>query len=154
MLAAPDLKSFLLGAWEVDRLVADRARGITGRLEGLASFTPSPGGLLYEERGTLLLGEHEGQAEQRYLFDFPEGDTRATVRFRDGRLFHTLDLRNGEDRVRHDCRPDLYEGLFTLLGPTAWRSEWKVTGPRKDYHLVTTYTRPTEKRPRPHANCR
>ena len=120
---------------------------MTGRLQGHASFRSVPSGLLYNERGTLTLGQHRGPAEQTYLFEFPEGDARATVRFRDGRPFHSLDLRDGQDHARHDCGPDLYEGLFIALGPGAWRSEWKVIGPRKDYDRVTTYTRQTDERP-------
>jgi hypothetical protein len=139
----PNLKAFLLGRWELDRLIVDRAGGMTGRLQGHASFTSASRGLWYEERGTLTFGQHRGTAEQTYFFEFPEGDARATVRFRDGHLFHSLDLRDGEDRARHDCDLDLYEGLFIAFGPAAWRSEWNVTGPRKDYDLVTTYTRPT-----------
>lgn len=142
----PNLKAFLLGGWELDRLVVDRAGAMTGRLQGHASFTSAPRGLLYKERGTLTFGQHRGTAEQTYLFEFAEGDARATVRFRDGRPFYALDLRDGRDRARHDCDPDLYEGLFIALGPAGWRSEWKVTGPRKDYDLVTTYSRSSSAR--------
>lgn len=136
-----DLKEFLSGSWSMDRLVIDHARTTIGRLRGNAIFRPSGPHLLYEERGTLILGEHRGQAEQTYRYDFNEGDGRALVRFRDGRLFHDLDLSSGQDRPRHACPPDIYEGVFLALGPSAWRTEWKVSGPRKDYDLVTTYTR-------------
>jgi hypothetical protein len=138
--SVPDLKAYLSGSWSMDRLVIDHARTI-GRLRGNAIFRPSGPHLLYEERGTLILGEHRGQAEQAYRYDFPEGDSRALVRFRDGRPFHDLDLSSGQDRPRHACPPDIYEGVFLALGPSAWRSEWTVSGPRKDYDLVTTYTR-------------
>jgi hypothetical protein len=137
----PDLKEFLWGNWNVDRLVIDHARTTTGRLRGKATFRPSGLDLLYEERGTLVFGEHCGQAEQTCRYDFPEGDGRALVRFREGRPFHELDLSTGQDRARHDCPPDIYDGVFLALGPDAWRTEWKVTGPRKDYDLVTTYNR-------------
>jgi uncharacterized protein DUF6314 len=139
--SVPDLKEFLSGSWKVDRLVIDHARTTIGRLRGKATFRPSGLELIYEERGTLIFGEHRGQAEQTYRYDFPEGDGRALVRFRDGRPFHDLDLSTGQDHPRHACPPDIYEGAFLALGPSAWRIEWKVTGPRKDYDLVTTYTR-------------
>jgi hypothetical protein len=145
--SVPDLKEFLSGSWSVDRLVIDHARTTIGRLRGKATFRPSGRDLLYEERGTLIFGEHRGQAEQTYRYDFPEGDGRALVRFRDGRPFHDLDLSTGQDRPRHVCPPDIYEGVFVALGPSAWRTEWKVTGPRKDYDLVTTYTRRTAQSP-------
>src|SRR3954453_5774615 len=79
--SVPDLKEFLSGSWSVDRLVIDRARTTVGRLRGNAIFKPSGPDLLYEERGTLILGEHRGQAEQTYRYDFAEGDGRALVGF-------------------------------------------------------------------------
>ena len=136
-----DLRAFLLGSWTLDRVILDRSRAMTGALEGEARFSPCAGGLLYEEHGILTLGEHRGRAERSYLYLFPEGGGRASVRFRDGRPFHELDLSCGEDRVSHPCRLDLYEGLFTVLGPAWWQSEWKASGPRKDYVLLTTYSR-------------
>ena len=141
MLSVDDLKAFLLGDWAVDRLIVDRALAMTGRLQGQATFAPSVGGLLYTEGGTLTFGDHAGPAEQSYFYDFPEGDRRASVRFADGRAFHDLDLKRGEDRVSHACPPDFYQGMFTALSATTWRSEWTVSGPRKDYELTTTYTR-------------
>ena len=137
-----DLKEFLLGSWNMDRLVIDHARTTIGRLEGKVTFRPFGPNLLYEETGTLILGEHRGDAGQTYRYDFPDGDRRALVRFRDGRPFHDLDLSSGQDRPHHWCPPDLYEGVVLALGPAAWSTEWKVTGPRKDYDLVTTYSRP------------
>jgi len=137
----PDLEQFLSGGWSMDRLVIDHARTTIGRLRGKAIFRPSGPDLLYEEAGTLILGGHRGQARQTYRYDFSEGEGRALVRFGDGRPFHHLDLSTGQDRPRHACPPDLYEGIFLALGPCAWRTEWKVAGPRKDYGLVTTYTR-------------
>src|SRR3954452_13148167 len=106
----PDLKEFLSGSWSVDRLVIDHARTTIGRLEGEATFRPSGLDLLYEERGTLIFGEHRGQTEHAYRYDFPESDGRTLVRFRDGRPFHELDLSTGQDHPRHACPPDTYEG--------------------------------------------
>jgi len=137
----PDLREFLSGSWSLDRLVTDHARTTIGRFRGKATFRLSGPDLLYEETGTLIFGEHRGQAGQTYRYDFPDGDGRALVRFRDGRPFHDLDLSTGHDRPRHACPPDIYDGVFLALGPAAWRTEWKVTGPRKDYDLVTAYSR-------------
>ena len=136
-----NLKAFLAGTWKIDRVIVDRALAMTGRLQGRATFTPSDRGLMYQERGVVTFGEHRGSAHQTFWYDFPESDGRASVRFSDGRAFHDLDLSLGQARVGHACDPDLYEGLFVALSSTAWRSAWTVTGPRKDYDLVTTYTR-------------
>jgi hypothetical protein len=141
MWPVPNLKAFLLGSWKLERNLVDHDRATTGRLVGAASFSPCGRGLLYEERGTLTFGAHRGQAEQTYIYEFIEDDARASVRFRDGRAFHQLDLSGGRDHVCHACGADLYDGAFTALSASAWQSDWKVTGPRKNYELATTYTR-------------
>ena len=141
MWPVPNLKAFLLGSWKLQRVLVDRDEAMTGRFDGEASFRPCARGLLYEEHGTVTFGGHRGQAEQTYVYEFPEGDGRASVRFRDGRAFHRLDLSGGLDHVSHACGADLYEGAFTALSESAWKSEWKVTGPRKHYDLASTYTR-------------
>lgn len=141
MWSVPNLKTFLLGSWKLRRIIVDRDQAITGRYDGEATFSPCARGLQYEEHGTLTFGEHCGQAEQRYLYEFPESDGRASVRFRDGRAFHELDLSAGGDCVRHACGADLYAGAFTAMSASAWQSQWKVAGPRKHYDLTTSYTR-------------
>jgi hypothetical protein len=137
----PDLRAFLCGNWRVDRSVLDGRRSILGEFRGHASFTRAGDSLLYEERGTLRFGVHHGPAEQCYRYDFGEGDARAIVSFRDGRMFHELDLSTGEALATHACEPDHYEGRFTALGPMQWHTAWKVSGPRKEQDILTLYTR-------------
>jgi len=141
LLSIPDLRAFLFGSWHIDRSVQDRRRSIRGELRGQARFVPEDRCLLYDEQGTLIFGVHRGRAEQSYRFDFPGGNARAYVRFRDGRAFHELDLSHGHAVVSHACDLDLYEGRFIALEPRQWQSTWKVTGPRKDQEIVTLYTR-------------
>ncbi|HEX5259277.1 MAG TPA: DUF6314 family protein [Sphingomicrobium sp.] len=136
-----DLRAFLAGTWHVDRSVLDRRQASTGELNGLARFTPFGRSLLYEERGTLTFGAHRGPAEQHLKFEFPDGETQARVRFRDGRPFHELDLSDGEANVSHPCGDDLYEGRFVVIDAGHWRSSWQVAGPRKDQEIVTHYIR-------------
>jgi hypothetical protein len=138
-----DLKAFLAGDWRIERTIRDRRNSIHGRLRGEARFTSAGDALHYVERGTLQFGRHEGRAEQHYAFAFPDGCERARVRFRDGRDFHELDLSSGVAAVTHSCGLDLYEGRFTALDGSQWRSAWKVAGPRKDQDIVTNYTRLT-----------
>jgi len=128
----------------VDRSLLDRRRSIAGELKGDAHFTPSRRGLLYGEQGTLIFGAHHGPAEQRLSYEFPCGDARASVRFRDGRAFHELDLSDGEAKVTHWCGADIYQGCFVAIDAGQWRSAWNVTGPRKDQEIVTLYTRHVE----------
>jgi len=139
----PDLRTFLSGRWHVDRSLLDRRHSISGKLRGHAHFSPAGTSLLYRELGTLTFGAHHGPAEQSYRYEFPRGNARASVCFRDGREFHDLDLSQGQAVVRHACGPDLYEGHFIALDEGQWRSIWRVAGPRKDQEILTLYTRPS-----------
>ena len=114
---------------------------MSGTAEGEAHFAPSGQSLVYEEHGTVSFGAHHGPAEQQSVFEFPSGPSRATVKFRDGRIFHELDLSQGQAAVSHVCEPDFYEGVFVAMNADAWQSTWDVTGPRKDQKIVTLYTR-------------
>jgi len=136
-----DLKAFLSGDWSVDRSLLDRRHSITGNFHGQAKFSAVGGSLLYHEQGMLRFGEHEGLAEQTHSFEFPNGNERACVRFRDGRPFHDLDLLKGQDIVNHMCSPDRYEGRFVALDQSHWQSSWTVSGPRKEQEIRTLYTR-------------
>ena len=136
-----DLKAFLAGGWRIERSLVDRRHTVDGKLAGEAHFSPDGTALLYRERGAMTFGAYAGSAEQAYRYDFRDGTARATVLFRDGRLFHELDLTHGHSSVTHACVADLYEGRFVVLDADRWRSEWRVAGPRKDQAILTLYTR-------------
>ena len=140
LLQINDLKKFLEGAWHLERRIDDRRAGQHGSLAGTAIFSPEGDGLLYREEGRLTIGGHDGPAEQDYRYTFPEAG-RAEVSFRDGRPFHALDLTAGCWTATHLCDPDRYDGEFTVLGADEWRVIWRVTGPRKDLILDSTYRR-------------
>jgi hypothetical protein len=135
-----DLKDFLEGEWRLERRLDDRRAGQQGILTGKALFAPEGDDLRYSEEGRLAIGGHEGPAEQvyRYVFEVPG---RARVQFRDGRFFHDLDLAAGRWTATHLCAPDRYDGDFTALGRDSWRVVWRVTGPRKDLILDSSYRR-------------
>ena len=135
-----DLKSFLEGEWRLERRLDDRRAGQQGILTGTAVFAAEGHDLLYSEKGRLTMGGHDGPAEQVHRYGF-DGPARARVHFRDGRFFHDLDLAAGRWTATHLCAPDRYDGDFTALGPDSWRVVWRVTGPRKDLILDSTYRR-------------
>ena len=136
----PDIARFLLGEWQVTRLGWDGVPARTLRLCGTARFSACAVGLLLEERGTVAVGAHRGEAARRTLFQI-ESASVATVCFEDGRPFHRLDLETGLARVRHDCPPDRYEGRYRVLAPTCWLLSWRVTGPRKDQMITSRFVR-------------
>jgi hypothetical protein len=136
-----DLKAFLAGSWRIDRRFEDRRYAVDGKMIGEALFAAEGNALLYRERGTVIFGSHEGSAEQKHRYDFPDGPARASVVFADGRPFHELDLCDGVAQVSHACGDDLYEGRFIALDAGRWQSRWTVAGPRKDQAILTLYTR-------------
>lgn len=141
MWPVPDLRAYLSGVWQVDRSLLDRRHAISGELRGQANFSRVGSALIYQERGKLSFGQHEGPAEQSYSYEFPDGNGHALVRFRDGRAFHDLDLLRGQAIVSHSCDPDQYDGYFIALDEWHWQSSWTVIGPRKDQQIITHYTR-------------
>lgn len=141
MWPVADLKAFLSGHWQIHRTIQDWRLSVTGELRGHADFSAAAESLLYHERGHLSFGMHNGPAEQHYRYEFPNGNERAVVRFRDGRTFHELDLSQGQDSLFHACDPDQYEGCIVALDQGRWQSRWKVVGPRKNLEIVSLYTR-------------
>lgn len=137
-----DLRAFLLGAWRICRTIRDARSGQDGGFEGTALFAPLPdGGLLLTESGTMRLGDYAGLAEQTYRYAFPVDPGRAEVFRHDGTPFHELDLTTGSADATHHCGADLYRGAFRVEGNDEWVAEWSVSGPRKDYHMVTRHIR-------------
>ncbi|HEY8721231.1 DUF6314 family protein [Pengzhenrongella sp.] len=150
LLAVPDVTSYLLGTWSVERELLDRSVRVAGTFRGTATFrlvSGSPGApdgaalpLEHAESGELSWSGVVGTAE-RTLWMHPEPDGTARVRFGDGRAFHDLDLRTGRWIAHHPCAADTYTGTFTVRSDDEWRVRWDVTGPTKDQRLSTVYRR-------------
>ena len=137
---AQGLKAYFSGTWSFLRRLDDRRLRAQGSILGFGRFRPGDEGLTYDERGRLVFAGGATTATQRYRYRC-SNDGRGQVFFGDGRPCHGWDLTGGEDRFRHRCTPDLYEGRCRLLNDNAWQLEWRVTGPRKDLHLATVYLR-------------
>ncbi len=87
----------------------------------------------------MRFGGHEGPAwRELSIVGGPDG---WTVAFHDGRSFHPLDLATGVCTVEHRCGDDVYAGEYRLLGPDALDVRWRVTGPRKQQEIHTSYRR-------------
>jgi len=121
----------------VRRWLRDRRSGECGEFVGTASFVPDGAGLLWTEEGRIRFGGHEGPAGRR-LAIVPEG-SGWLVAFADGRPFHPLDLEGGP--VEHRCGADRYAGAYRLRDPDTLEVRWRVTGPRKELEIETTYRR-------------
>jgi hypothetical protein len=129
------------GSWTVERAVEDLRAGRQGRFAGAACFEPAPGGLAYAEQGTLTLdGAGSFAASRRYLW-LDAGASTIEVRFADGRLFHRFYADEDRPAAAHDCAADRYRVRYDFRRWPRWRAEWRVSGPAKDYRLVTDFRR-------------
>lgn len=132
----PRLEDFA-GDWLVARRIADRAGGQCLRFAGRATFCWQGGALTYEERGHLVLpGRKPIPAERRYLWRAEAG--RIVVDHADGSPFHAFDP--ARPAALHLCPPDRYDVRYRFTRWPRWSARWNVTGPRKDYTMLTRFT--------------
>ncbi len=136
-MTAPALADFA-GLWRVARDITDHRAGLTGRFTGTAILTPGGPGLRYREEGSLAFGAAAPvRAERSYLWS--ERGGRIAVCFADGRPFHDFDP--ADAAALHFCAPDHYAVRYDFARWPDWGAEWRVTGPRKDYIMLTRYCR-------------
>lgn len=128
------------GNWILTRTIEDRRESRSGQFSGTARFGPAAQGLDYREDGILVLGGASYRASRRYFWSQANDDIE--VHFADGRFFHRF--RPGADQPagEHPCGEDFYRVTYDFSRWPHWRAEWRVTGPAKDYILVSEY-RPT-----------
>jgi hypothetical protein len=137
--------SQLAGGWDFLRTVPGQAS-----MRGKAVFsviTDLPDALAYHETGCLVLADGQTfEAAQRYRYcRRPEGFAIMFGRDPD-RLFQTVILAREGDALAaeasHLCPPDRYRSLYRFDCATGGFSiRHAVTGPRKEYAIITEYTR-------------
>lgn len=140
---ASQVMARLAGAWLFDRVIDGQ-----GSMQGIATFTPlDPESLGYREQGRLkLLNGTELEAEREYVFR--NGDCGFDVFFKETppRLFHAILLSASGDgafsgSAGHVCNLDHYQSTYTFRVDGGFVIRHVVSGPRKDYTMITTYTR-------------
>lgn len=133
----------LAGSWSFDRVIEGQ-----GSMRGTATFTPlDTESLAYREQGRLrLLNGTELEAEREYIFR--KGDRGFDVFFKETplRLFHTIALAASDGgalggSAGHLCNLDHYQSTYTFRHDGSFVVRHVVSGPRKDYTMVTTYVR-------------
>ena len=133
---APSLFDFE-GTWFLTRRIVDHRAGTTGHFEGTATFQRDAFGLAYHETGLLHLPGHTPfHAERRYRWR--EDSVGIHVDFDDGREFHTFG--GAELGASHWCDPDTYIVTYDFETWPVWHSNWDVTGPRKAYQMVNSFS--------------
>ena len=132
-----------LGRWAIDRKITNSI-GPDGQLNGWAEFTTDDVGLVCTEHGTLQMqGQPPSAASRRTLWRTDGADI--AVFFADGRAFHHFDPTAPRASTHHNCPPDLYPVQYDFSDWTetapVWQTQWRVSGPRKDYTMQTHYRR-------------
>lgn len=169
--AVPDLAAFAGGWRLLRQITeaSGRKARFEGRAEFAPAGPDSPaadglvhGGLIYEETGVLHLPDAAPmQASRRYLWrkagPGPGAGPGIAVYFPDGRFFHAFgvppegaaphEVAAGSGaafsvvEATHWCDPDDYHVRYDFAHWPAWRAEWRVKGPRKDYVMLSEYRR-------------
>lgn len=122
------------GHWRLDRRVTDHLTGMRSAFAGQVVLVPDGKGLLYEERGRWRTGPLKGMAgERRYLWRAERG--QIAQYFEDGRPF--LAVAPDSPQAAHWCDPDDYRVQYGFDLPNRWVAVWNVSGPRKDYRMVS-----------------
>ncbi|ROU02370.1 DUF6314 family protein [Histidinibacterium lentulum] len=130
---------FLAGEWRLARRVDDARAGAVLRFEGTARFLRDGAGLCCEESGRWIGGAQDGMAGTRRSLWRDGGDGRIAVLFGDGRPFHDFEP-GGEADAVHLCGADRYAVRYRF-GEADWEAVWRVTGPFKDYVMISRYGR-------------
>lgn len=124
-----------LGRWVIAREIIP-AEGPGASFSGHGEWRPFSGGAEYIETGVLhLQGAAPMTAERRYIWG-----ADLSVRFEDGRPFH--DVPPGGGQASHFCDPDTYVVQYDFADWPAFVVRYDVKGPRKDYVMISRYTKP------------
>jgi hypothetical protein len=140
---ASQVMTRLAGAWSFDRVIEGQ-----GSMKGLATFTPLDAeNLAYREQGRLKLQNGtELEAEREYVFCKRDRGFEVFFKETPPRLFHAIELAASDDgalngSADHLCSPDHYQSTYTFHPDGGFVIRHTVSGPRKDYTMITTYTR-------------
>ena len=125
----------LLGTWAFHRVIDDRRAGDTSQLDGRLVLLEDGDRIRWEENA--VWHRPDGGVDVRRGQWLVEDAGEWQVLFEDGRPFHRW---SPGEQVVHDCTPDVYRGSVTGT-PPRWRVVWEVSGPAKDYTMVTDLAR-------------
>ena len=140
---ASQVMARLAGAWSFSRVIAGQ-----GSMHGNATFKPLDAvSLAYREQGRLrLLSGAELEAGREYVFRTRARGFDVLLKEIPPRLFHAVELAlsDGGDltgSAGHLCNLDHYQSTYTFRPDGGFVIRHVVSGPRKDYTMVTAYMR-------------
>ena len=126
-----------IGLWRVSRNIADHTGAGDTLFHGQAQID---GGGLYHETGKMTLPNGQVVAAER-KYRWADTPTGIQVSFDDGRPFHVIcpSDPSGVPTDQHWCPPDMYRVRYDFSDFPKWSAVWQVTGPRKDYTMISQY---------------
>ena len=107
-----------IGRWSITRQIEDDLSHSVKRFLGDAEIRPEGQNFIYQEQGHLKIDTDKSIfASQSYIWT-PKGTSFFDIMFKDGRYFHSLDLRTdcGASiyKTEHLCGSDLYEVQYNF----------------------------------------
>ncbi|OGT51263.1 MAG: hypothetical protein A3E84_04100 [Gammaproteobacteria bacterium RIFCSPHIGHO2_12_FULL_42_13] len=132
--------------WRFHRTIEDHLSSIQQTATGAAIWRGDPkdaNTLWYSETGCLTLNQkdYDFSKEYRYVFSDHCCDIFFSDGVDNGKLFLHFLMNGSEATATHLCRQDRYQARIQF--PTETRSQlilsYEVKGPKKDYHMVTSY---------------
>ncbi len=127
-----------VGHWAIDRVIDDRRSASQAKFTGECRYLRDGSSLRLEETGSLRLADGSKFAASR-RFIWKEADGKIHVHFDDGRPFHVIDLHTPVPTDTHLCGRDTYRVAYDFIQWPNWQAVWHVSGPQKDYRMVTGY---------------
>lgn len=145
MTSPADFLSYLPGTWHIDRQINVKGQA-ESKFQGLAHIRPTDmrGTFSYHEEGRFVGEDVQLEGYRDYLFKV-KGDT-LTILFADahrmGEKYVTLDFLDGVTaQDTYLCDDDIYGLIFEIISGEYFVTETTVSGPEKDYKLITNYKR-------------
>ena len=136
-----DFLSHMAGTWHLDRTISEGSA-----FQGLAHIrtTDVRGVYGYHEEGSFIHNAASQDAYRDYLYKV-KGQTLDILfadPHREDQLYVSLDFAG--TKIAHDthlCGDDIYAVIFEIINGDHFLTETMVSGPEKDYRMITHYKR-------------
>ena len=141
------MKKYFEGKWFLERTIfhsnEDRPYGIAN---GVAYFTSADKkSLIYKEEGKLSListgQEYPFYRSFIYVFEGDQVEIFFNDGFNSGQLYQSYNL-DFDNRVltpsiQHICKDDCYNGIYSIVSPSAYKLQTAIKGPKKNFKIET-----------------
>ena len=141
---------FLEGQWHRSRrVIAAHNHYILAHMQGYALLIPKHDSaydrlLHYTEKVTVFYHNNPKPVSAKQNYRYIQKSEEVSKIFDDGRLFYKLSIEKKGKTVyahgNHQCAQDTYKARY-IIRHNDFQLTHTVTGPQKDYQIITDYTR-------------